>query len=75
MSSLCRKMNVSIGPRAEIERVSTQTKNLLDNYSIAVKDELIANGNHLKESLVELKNKDGEILELIDGEILDGEIR
>ncbi len=49
-------MNIRNGLRTEIERVSTENKNLLDNYSIAVKDELIANGNHLKVSLVELKN-------------------
>ena len=74
MSSLKRKTNVRNGLRAEIERVAAETTNLLDNYSIAVKDELIANGNYLKESLTELKLLDGEILQLIKDEDIEKDI-
>ena len=74
MSSLKRKTNVRNGLRAEIERVTAETTNLLDNYMIQVKDELIANGNHLKESLAELKRLDGEILELIKEEDIEKDI-
>ena len=74
MSSLKRKTNVRNGLRAEIERVTAETTNLLDNYMIEVKDELIANGNYLKESLAELKRLDGEILELIKEEDIEKDI-
>ena len=58
MSSLKRRMNVRNGLRTEIERVTAETTNLLDNYMIEVKDELAANGNYVKESLAELKRLD-----------------
>ena len=74
MSSLKRKTNVRNGLRAEIERVTGETTELLDNYRIGVKDELTANGNYLKESLAELKRLDGEILELIKEEDIEKDI-
>ena len=57
MSSLKRKTNLRNGLRAEIERVTAETTELLDNYRIEVKDKLTANGNYLKESLAELKRR------------------
>eukprot|EP00112_Aurelia_sp_Birch-Aquarium-sp1_P017158 Seg3959.1 transcript_id=Seg3959.1/GoldUCD/mRNA.D3Y31 product="ATP-dependent DNA helicase tlh1" protein_id=Seg3959.1/GoldUCD/D3Y31 len=74
MSSLKRKTNIRNGLRAEIERVAAETKNLIDNYTIELKDEVIANGNHLKESLAELKRLDRELLELVKDEDIEKEV-
>ena len=74
MAALKRKTFIRNGLRAEIERVATETTEKLSNYVSNLKDELAANSQYLKESLIELKQLDSEILELIKEEDIENSV-
>ena len=55
MAALIRKTAIRSGLRVEIKRVATETTEKLSNYAWNLKDELAANSQYLKDSLIELK--------------------
>ena len=74
MPALIRKTSIRNGLRAETERVATGTTEKLSNYLSNLKDELAANCEYLKDSLIELKQLDSELLELIKDEDIENSV-
>ena len=71
MAALKRNTIIRNGLRADIERVANEATAKLENYSSNARDELIANCQHLKDTLIELKNLDLEILKIIKEEDIE----
>ena len=65
-TTLKRKLNVRNGLRESIRKIATKSEDLLSQHETNLRDEVISNGQILKEQLAELKNLDVEILEYLE---------
>ena len=65
-TTLKRKLNIRNGLRESVRKIATKSEDLLSQYETNLRDEVISNGQILKEQLAELKNLDVEILEYLE---------
>ena len=73
-TTLKRKLNIRNGLRESIRKIATKSQDLLSQYETNLRDEVISNGQILKEQLAELKNLDVEILEYLEEKDIEEDI-
>ena len=73
-TTLKRKLNIRNGLRESVRKIATKSEDLLSQYETNLRDEVISNGQILKEQLAELKNLDVEILEYLEEKDIEKDI-
>ena len=73
-TTLKRKLNIRNGLRESVRKIATKSEDLLSQYETNLRDEVISNGQILKEQLAELKNLDVEILEYLEEKGIEKDI-
>ena len=73
-TTLKLKLNIRNGLRESVRKIATKSEDLLSQYETNLRDEVISNGQILKEQLAELKNLDVEILEYLEEKDIEKDI-